>query len=543
MSTVQNSLNRQKLQKEVQRRRTFAIISHPDAGKTTLTEKLLLYSGAIEEAGSVRARKNQRAVTSDWMAMEQQRGISITSTVLQFERDNILFNLLDTPGHQDFSEDTYRTLIAADSAVMVLDSANGIESQTRKLFEVCRQRHLPILTFINKLDNYGRDPLDLLDEIEQMLDIQVTPINWPVGQGHDFKGIYDIAQQRVLLFERTAHGKYRAPLTVTGLHDPSLVKLIGQNATDRLREDVELVTMAGSPFDKELFLAGKLTPIYFGSALNNFGVEKFLEALVDLAPPPMPRESDAGYIDPAHDTFSGFVFKIQANMDPRHRDRMAFLRICSGRFEKDMSVHNPRSGQTIRMSRPHRLFAQDRETVEEAYPGDIVGLSNPGVFAIGDTVCGDGDSFAFTMIPPFQPELFAILRNESMDKYKQFNKGIEQLREEGVVRIFYPVDTGRREPILAAVGELQFDVVIARMEAEYNVETRVQHLSYALACWIEGDLQQIKDIRWPSQSMRTRDEHDQLVVLFDSKWQVRYTMQDNPDIVFKEISGKPINLN
>ncbi len=543
MSTVKNTISIQELEKEAQRRRTFAIISHPDAGKTTLTEKLLLYSGAIEEAGSVRARKNQRTATSDWMAMEQQRGISITSTVLQFERDNILFNLLDTPGHQDFSEDTYRTLIAADSAVMVLDSANGIETQTRKLFEVCRQRNLPILTFINKMDNYGRDPLDLLDEIERTLDIQVTPINWPVGQGDDFKGIYDIVQQRVLLFERTVRGKYRAPVTVTGLDDPSLLDLIGKNAAERLREDVELVTMAGASFDRDLFLDGKLTPIYFGSALNNFGVEPFLAALIDLAPSPRPRPSDIGSIAPTNATFSGFVFKIQANMDPRHRDRMAFLRVCSGRFEKDMIVHNPRLGQTVRVSRPHRLFAQDRETVEVAYPGDIVGLSNPGVFAIGDTVCGNGESFTFTAIPPFQPELFAILRNQSVEKYKQFNKGVAQLMEEGVVRVFYPTDTGRREPVLAAVGELQFDVVLSRMEAEYNVEAKVEHLSYSLACWVVGEAAYIQNIRWPSQALRALDEHNQLVVLFDSKWQARYTLHDHPEIQFNDIAGNPTVLD
>lgn len=542
MPAINNISSVQELYAEVQRRRTFAIISHPDAGKTTLTEKLLLYAGAIEQAGSVRARKNQRSATSDWMAMEQQRGISITSTALQFERDGILFNLLDTPGHQDFSEDTYRTLIAADSAVMVLDSAKGIEAQTRKLFEVCRQHNLPILTFINKLDNPGQDPLDLLGEIERVLDIQVTPINWPVGHGRDFKGVYDIAEQRVLLFERTTRGKYRAPVTVTGLDDPSLPDLIGQNASERLREDVELLTMAGSAFDLNLFLAGKLTPVYFGSALNNFGVEHFLQALMELAPAPRPRLSDEGSISPTNEIFSGFVFKIQANMDPRHRDRMAFLRICSGRFEKDMMVHNPRSGRTIRMSRPHRLFAQDRETVDVAYPGDIVGLSNPGVFAIGDTVCADGNAFAYAAIPPFQPELFAILRNQSVEKYKQFNKGVVQLQEEGVVRVFYPLDTGRREPILAAVGDLQFDVVLARLQAEYTVEAKVEHLSYTLACWIEGDETIIKGIRWPSQSLRAVDAHNQLVVLFESIWQARYTLKDHPEVLFKDIAGSPLQL-
>lgn len=531
------------LQKQVERRRTFAIISHPDAGKTTLTEKLLLYSGAIEEAGTVRARKNQRAATSDWMAMEQQRGISITSTVLQFERDDILFNLLDTPGHQDFSEDTYRTLIAADSAVMVLDSANGIEAQTLKLFEVCRQRNLPILTFINKLDNYGREPLSLLDEIERTLDIQVTPINWPIGQGQDFKGIYDIVQQRVLLFERTAGGKYRVPLKVSGLDDPMLPQWIGEHATEQLRNDVELITMAGAPFDREQFLAGKLTPVYFGSALNNFGVEQFLAALATLAPSPRSRTSDTRAIEPTEPTFSGFVFKIQANMDPRHRDRMAFLRVCSGRFEKDMLVHNPRLGQNIRMSRPHRLFAQDRETIDVAYPGDIVGLSNPGVFAIGDTVCGNGEAFTFTAIPPFQPELFGILRSQSMDKYKQFNKGVEQLREEGVVRVLYPIDSGRREPVLAAVGELQFDVVLARLSAEYNVEARVDRLSYSVACWVSGEESVLAKMRLPSQSMRLLDDQQHWVILFESVWQARYAQQDNPNVTFKDITGQVMRFD
>ncbi len=534
--------NHTSIHQEVQRRRTFAIISHPDAGKTTLTEKLLLYSGAINQAGTVRARKSQRSATSDWMAMEQERGISITSTVLQFERDGILFNLLDTPGHQDFSEDTFRTLIAADSAVMVLDSAKGIEAQTRKLFEICRQRNMPILTFINKLDNYGRDPLDLLDEVEQSLDIQVSPINWPVGQGPDFKGVYDIATQQVLLFERTVRGKYRAPVTVAGLHDPALVDLIGMKDAEKLREDVELLTMAGSPFDHDLFLKGQLTPVYFGSALNNFGVESFLEALIKLAPAPQPRTSEDGDIRPLDATFSAFVFKIQANMNPRHRDRMAFLRVCSGRFEKDIVVHNPRLGQSIRTSRPHRVFAQDRETIEVAYPGDIIGLSNPGVFAIGDTISMDKGSFTFQGIPPFQPELFATLYSESTDKYKQFNKGVQELSEEGVIRIIYPTHTGQRNPILAAVGVLQFDVVLARLKAEYNVDARIETLSYTVACWVEGDQDVIDAIRWPSQCLRAIDKDDKLVVLFDSKWQAKYTLNDHPNITFMDITGNPMNF-
>ncbi len=365
------------LQQGVARRRTFAIISHPDAGKTTLTEKLLLYAGAVNQAGSVRARKNQRAATSDWMAMEQQRGISITSTVLQFEYKDCVFNLLDTPGHRDFSEDTYRTLMAADSAVMVLDSAKGIEPQTKKLFEVCRQSNLPILTFINKLDHVGRDPLELLDEIEQVLNLRVSPLNWPIGSGEAFQGVFDLQAQQVLLFERTVHSQYRAPVKVTDLADPLLAETIGERACQRLREDAELLAGAGAPFDREAFLAGTLTPVFFGSALNNFGVEPFLAALVALAPSPRPRESDRGWIAPTSPAFSGIIFKIQANMDPQHRDTMAFLRVCSGRFEKDMLVHHPRLGRKVRMSRPHRLFARDRETVDEAYPGDVIGFSNP----------------------------------------------------------------------------------------------------------------------------------------------------------------------
>ncbi len=348
------------LSQEVARRRTFAIISHPDAGKTTLTEKILLYSGAVSQAGSVRARKNQRAATSDWMAMEQQRGISITSTTLQFEYRGCVFNLLDTPGHRDFSEDTYRTLMAADSAVMVLDSAKGIESQTKKLFEVCRQRNLPILTFINKLDHFGRDPLELLDEIERVLHLRVSPLNWPIGSAEDFQGVFDLQAQQVLLFQRTVHGQHRAPVQVTDLADPRLAEMIGERAHRRLCDEVELLAGAGAPFAHDAFLAGSLTPVFFGSALNNFGIQPFLDALVEMAPAPRPRQSDRGWIAPTLPAFSGIVFKIQANMDPRHRDTMAFLRVCSGRFEKDMVVHHARLGRTVRMSAASPVCARSR---------------------------------------------------------------------------------------------------------------------------------------------------------------------------------------
>ncbi|MDZ4672057.1 MAG: peptide chain release factor 3 [Phototrophicales bacterium] len=531
------ALNSQ-LDKEVNRRRTFAIISHPDAGKTTLTEKLLLYTGAVNQAGAVRVHKNQRSSTSDWMEMEKQRGISITSTVLQFEYEDCIFNLLDTPGHRDFSEDTYRTLMAVDSAIMVLDSAKGIEPQTKKLFEVCRQRQLPILTFINKLDHVGREPLELLDEIEQVLSLRVAPMNWPIGSGSGFQGVYDLQNHQVLLFERTTRGKFRAPVKVTNLYDPILEQTLGANAYQQLKDDAELLAGAGAPFDKDDFLSGALTPVFFGSALNNFGVEPFLEALLKIAPSPRARESNIGSIEPTNEAFSGIVFKIQAHMDPQHRDSLAFMRVCSGKFEKDMMVNHPRLGRKIRITRPHRLFARERETVDEAYPGDVIGLSNPGTFVIGDTVTS-GDPFNYAPIPPFQPECFAVLRNISMEKFKQFNKGVDQLRQEGVVQVMYSADQLRREPILGAVGELQFEVIVARLQAEYNVETVIERLPYSIACWVDGDETEIRTIRWSSVSMRLLDYDKRLVVLLDSIWQLRYTIKDHPNLKFTDIAGNP----
>lgn len=527
-----------KLVQEIARRRTFAIISHPDAGKTTLTEKLLLYSGAIEQAGAVRARKQQRAAVSDWMTMEQERGISITSTVLQFDYGDYLLNLLDTPGHQDFSEDTYRTLIAVDSAVMVLDSAKGIETQTRKLFTVCRQQTLPILTFINKLDQPGRDPLELLDEIEQTLALQVTPMNWPIGNGYDFQGVYDLQKRQVLYFQRTAGGRHRAPMTVRDLDDPALAQAITPRAYERLRADVELLTGVGTPFDQDAFLAGKLTPIYFGSAINNFGVEPFLAGLVDLAPPPRARQSDQGAVDPAGADFSGFVFKIQANMDPKHRDRMAFIRICSGQFEKDMLVYHPRLGRTIRMSRPHRLFAAERETVADAYPGDVIGLSNPGTFTIGDTVC-TGKPLRFAPISAFQPEQFARLHNQNIEKAKQFNKGVAQLVEEAVIQVFYPTGLVRRAPILGAVGALQFDVVVARLAAEYGVETRIEPLAHSCARWLFGSDVDLQAVNWPTQAIRTEDQQGRLMVLFSTEWELKFFIERNPRLDIRAAGDLP----
>jgi peptide chain release factor 3 len=523
------------LAREVARRRTFAIISHPDAGKTTLTEKLLLYAGAVHLAGAVRARKRQRRATSDWMALEQERGISITTTALQFEHGGRVLNLLDTPGHQDFSEDTYRTLTAVDSAVMVLDCAKGIEPQTLKLFEVCRTRQVPILTFVNKLDHAGREPLDLLDEIERVLGIGAVPMNWPIGQGLDFQGVYDLVGQQVLRFQRTERNERRAPVVALSLEDPRLVEEIGEAAARALRDDAALLATAGARFDRDAFLAGKVTPVYFGSALNNFGVEPFLAALLDLAPPPQPRQSDRGPIDPASDTFSGFVFKIQANMDPQHRDCMAFVRVCSGRFRRDMVVHHGRLDRTVRLTRPHRLFARERETVAEAFAGDVVGLVNPGLFAIGDTL-SDGAPLRFDAVPRFEPECFATLHNRAVAKYKQFHRGVAQLEEEGAIQVLVAADGAQRDLVLAAVGELQFDVVVARLAAEYGVETSAERLPFRTARWVVGDAAAIAQAYWPyAGALHLRDRDGRLVVLFLSERDAAYCAEKNSDLELRRL--------
>ncbi len=516
---------------QIRRRRTFAIISHPDAGKTTLTEKLLLYGGAIETAGSVRARRNQRKATSDWMALEQQRGISITSTVLQFEYDGFVLNLLDTPGHQDFSEDTYRTLTAADCAVMLIDNARGVEPQTRKLFAVCRQRGIPIFTFINKMDRPGREPLELLADIEEVLGIQSSPINWPLGDGSDFQGVYDRDTREVHLFDRSDHGAQRAALRVTDLDDPALRQSLGANRLARIRDEIELLDVAGEGLDAERVSRGELTPVFFGSAANNFGVELFLDRFVKMAPSPGPRDVEGGSVRPDDSDFRGFIFKIQANMDPNHRDRIAFMRVVSGRFDRDMVVTNPRLGRTVRLTRPQKLFAQDRVIMEEAYPGDIVGLTNPGVFAIGDTVC-TGSPRLFHELPRFQPEQFAVLRNLNMAKYKQFQKGIEQLGEEGVVQVFYDAEVARREPILAAVGALQFEVVQFRLRSEYGVETVLEGLAFRHLRWLEADPPTLRAMRWFQGSRQVEDESGRPAGLFEGDWILEYMQEHNPKATF-----------
>jgi peptide chain release factor 3 len=524
------------LGREVARRRTFAIISHPDAGKTTLTEKLLLYGGAIEVAGAVRTRKAQRHATSDWLAMEQSRGISITSTVLQFEYDGHCLNLLDTPGHEDFSEDTYRTLAATDSAVMVLDSAKGIEPQTRKLFEVCRMRHIPIICFINKLDHPGRDPFDLISEIERELHVGAVPMNWPIGNGPSFQGVFDLRDQQVLRFERTQHGASIAPVTVGGLDDPKLEDEIGPTAWQELREAAELLEGAGAAFEREEFLAGRLIPVFFGSAINNFGVEPFLRAVLELAPPPSPRpargqDGEAFALVPESEGFTGFVFKIQANMDKRHRDRLAFLRVTSGIFEKDMLVHHSRLGREVRMTRPHRLFARDRETIERAYPGDVIGFVNPGLFQIGDAV-SSAEPVEFDPIPRFAPEHFATLRARQVTRAKQFQKGLEQLEEEGVMQVLTLHEGLRSEPVLAVVGELQFDVLQSRLENEYNVETTVQQLPYKMARWVDVPLDEAAKLTLPSKSRLAVDRGGNPVVLFSSSWELEHAEKENRGVTF-----------
>ena len=536
MSEQETIVRQSNLQNEVSRRRTFAIISHPDAGKTTLTEKLLLYGNAVQLAGSVSARKSQRQATSDWMDIEKERGISITSTVLAFPYAGKQLNLLDTPGHQDFSEDTYRTLTAVDSAIMVLDGSRGIEPQTLKLFEVCRRRHTPIFTFVNKVDRPAKSPLDLMDEIEKTLGLTTYPLNWPIGDGPDFRGVFDRITNTVHLFERTEHGARRAPVQVSDLADPALEEKIGVQLATQLREDIELLEMAGSELDIDEVLAGRMTPVSFGSALTNFGVQLFLDSFISMAPEPTAGETSKGEMVPTDPRFSGFVFKIQANMDPRHRDRVAYFRVVSGRFERDMDAWHPRLGRKVRLNRAMRLFGQDREIVEEAFAGDVVGLMSTGTFTIGDTISSE-DVGTFSAMPRFQPEHFARLRHTRADKYKQFLKGITQIEEEGGIQLFYPVAAGSREPIMAAVGVLQFDVVQSRLEAEYNVETVMEPLTFSAARWVTGDEAEISQVGIGRGRMRAEDRDGNSVILFTTEWDMRYAEENSKNVTYSALAG------
>lgn len=536
MPDLQTEINQAEINAAVARRRTLAIISHPDAGKTTLTEKLLLYGGAIQEAGMVQNRRaNRRQATSDWMAMEQQRGISITSTVLQFEYEGFHLNLLDTPGHQDFSEDTYRTLAAADNAVMLIDAAKGLEAQTRKLFEVCRLRSLPTFTFINKLDRPGRPPLELLDEIERELNLTPYAVNYPVGMGEDFQGVYDRLTGLVHLFERRLQGRRRIEETTIRLDDSRIEETIPPALLKHLKDDLEIVDGAGPAFDLPQVLAGNMTPVFFGSAMTNFGVEPFLRAFLEYAATPAAYTSNVGVIEPTYPEFSGFVFKLQANMDPRHRDCLAFVRVCSGKFTKDMTVTHARTGKQVRLTRSQKLFARERELIEEAFPGDVIGFNNPGVFAIGDTIY-TGPKIVYPGIPSFSPEVFANLRNPNPAQGKKFQKGVAQLEEEGAVQILRPVDAATQEPILAAVGELQFEVAQFRLNTEYGVETRLEPLPFTAARWVADGWDALRASGRLFDVSIVQDRWQRPVLLFRSAWHLRNVEENHPNLHLSPIA-------
>ena len=515
------------ISREVIRRRTFAIISHPDAGKTTLTEKLLLYGGSIDVAGAIRGRKTARAARSDWMELEKQRGISVSSTVLGFEYEGCQVNLLDTPGHHDFSEDTYRTLMAADCAVMVIDLAKGIEAQTEKLFRVCGLRKIPVLTFVNKVDRRGKDALSILDEVEEKFGIKTVPQNWPMGTGPDFRGVIDLESQSAHLFETRDNQRQIAFRSVPfeELHQTNTPL----DVIATCREEVALIRETCEKFDRQEFLAGKQTPVFFGSALTNYGIEHFLRGFLALCPPPGPRVSDQGPVEAIRSEFSGFVFKIQANLDPKHRDRVAFVRVCSGQFQRDMDVVHCRTGKKLRLNRAHRVFGQDRVTMDEAFAGDVIGLVNPGEFQLGDTIC-EGRPLNFEPLPQFSPEHFAVLRTPDTARRKQFQRGLEQLIEEGAIQMFLDPQAARREPMLAAVGELQFDVVRFRLESEYSTPTEMQWLPYKMARWISNQPIRPQDLRVPSSAIAVQDQLGFTAILFRSQWDANYFQDNNPDI-------------
>lgn len=520
------------IRSEVSRRRTFAIISHPDAGKTTLTEKLLLYGGALQLAGSVTARKNQGASASDWMELERKRGISVSSTVLQFDYEGRRINLLDTPGHRDFSEDTYRVLTAVDAAVMVIDAGKGIESQTRKLFEVCRLRGIPILTFMNKLDRPTRDLLELTDEIENTLQIHAFPVNWPMGVGERFRGVYDRRTQEAHLYERTARGAYRAPVQVAGIDDPLVREKLDADSYHHFVEQLALLDAAGPAFDSADALKGGTTPVFFGSAVNNFGVQLLLKALLEHAPEPAPRRAGAVLVPPSSNSFSGFVFKIQGNMDPKHRDRVAFVRVCSGRFTRDLPVVHTRTGRSYRLANAHKIFGREREIVEEAYAGDVLGLVGYPDFGIGDTLASD-PSIVYDEIPRFAPECFAHISNPNPAKYKPFAKGLEQMLREGVVGSLRLHDAPEvRSTLLSAVGPLQFEVAQYRMQSEYGVESRLEPAVWTLARWIGPRTPRgaVEAVGLPMRCARARDERGLELILFPTEWSLQYLAEKHPEI-------------
>ena len=523
--------------KEIERRRTFAIISHPDAGKTTLTEKLLLYGGAIQLAGSVKGKATARHAVSDWMELEKQRGISITSSVMQFEYEGYCINILDTPGHQDFTEDTYRTLMAADSAVMVIDAAKGIEPQTRKLFKICAMRHIPIFTFINKLDREARSPYDLMEELETEFGIGTYPMNWPIGCGQDFKGVYDRERREILAFNEFHRGQSKIRAIECRLDETEkLDGLIGARLREQLADDIELLDGAGYEFELDEVRKGRLSPVFFGSALNNFGVEPFLESFLRMTMPPLPRISEDDIVDPMDGRFSAFVFKIQANMNKAHRDRIAFMRICSGRFERDREYYHVQGAKALRLAQPQQLMAQERAIIDEAYAGDIIGVFDPGIFSIGDTICEKGMNVRFEGIPTFAPEHFAGVERVDTMKRKQFEKGIMQIAQEGAIQIFHEPYTGVEEVIVGVVGVLQFEVLEYRLRTEYGVEIRRRPMPFELVRWVENEEIDISRLNLTSDTKWVQDFKGNNLLLFTSEWCVNWALQKNEGLRLREFN-------
>ena len=526
--------------KQIEKRRTFAIISHPDAGKTTLTEKLLLYGGAIRQAGSVKARKAERHATSDWMEIEKQRGISVTSSAMQFSFNGYHINILDTPGHQDFSEDTYRVLVAADAAVMLIDAAKGVEAQTIKLFKVCKMRGIPIFTFVNKMDRAAKDPFALMEEIENVLGMRSVPMNWPIGVDGDFQGVYIRSSEKIDLYSGGDHGARITQKSRVSMDEAA--HMLDTHYMKRLREEVELLDVAGDLFDLEQVLSGNLTPMFFGSAITNFGVEPFLEAFLEITPKPLARQSDQGLVKPESDFFSGFVFKIQANMNPAHRDRLAFIRVVSGAFQKDMNVWLSGEDKQVQLKQPQQFMANEREAVQTAYAGDIIGLFDPGIYHLGDTL-SDGPKLRFSSIPIFAPEHFARVRPEDSMKRKQFLKGLTQLAEEGAIQLFTRTETGFEELLVGVVGVLQFDVLEHRLQSEYNVTMLKDSLSFRFVRWVASPPSTaspiaVEKLKLTSTSGRAFDGDQRPVLLFENEWSIRLALENNPGLTLDDTASR-----
>lgn len=525
------------IESEIRSRRTFGIISHPDAGKTTLTEKFLLYGGAINTAGSVKGKATAKHAVSDWMAIEKERGISVTSSAMQFKYDGYCINILDTPGHQDFSEDTYRTLMACDAAVMVIDAAKAVEEQTRKLFKVCVMRQIPIFTFINKMDRDALDSFELLDNIEKELGIATCPVNWPLGSGKSFKGVYDRQTKQIITYSDTMKGSKEGKTKIFSVDDERVIDEVGQEAFDTLKDEMDLLNGAGTEFDLEEIRAGKLSPVFFGSALTNFGVEIFLKYFLKMSTIPLSRQSDSGIIDPVSSPFSAFVFKIQANMNKAHRDRIAFMRVCSGMFDVEKEVYHMQGNRKFRLSQPQQMMADDRHIISNAYAGDVIGVFDPGIFSIGDTVCDPSVKIRYEGIPTFAPEHFARVRQVDTMKRKQFVAGIDQLAKEGAIQIFKEINSGMEEIIVGVVGVLQFDVLKHRLNAEYNVEINLEGLPYRFIRWIENyEGMDLDRINGTADMKKVADLKNRPLLLFAHEWSIRMTLERNEDLVLAEFA-------